>query len=166
MKVRVARDPDDNGTDAVDVGALSQPHWDLFTGGSQKLLEDWGLFAYTSCTKVPNVAHWGSHGDCPHRIKVFVSEVGSDPAAYASLVSAAGTRPTSKPTTAELRISELARSLVTTFHRALEAKYLDSDMVQWRQLMERGTAILGEMKELLEAYIASEFRTSERPSRS
>ena len=92
MKIRVARERDDDRYDDVDNGDVWRPRWDLFYGGTEGFAGRF-LAVLVSCEKVPHVAHSGAHGNCPHTIKVCVIRRGSDPEAYEDLVKRAGAGP-------------------------------------------------------------------------
>ena len=77
------------------LGSISGPHWAVFSGGTQAPLPQPCLAGYVSCDGMiaGELAHSGTHGPCPHRIKVLVFKKGNAPAAYAKLAEAAGPRP-------------------------------------------------------------------------
>ena len=97
-----------NGTvGKVRLDGFRDRHWSGIAGGRGRPTPGYFIFGYISCDAVleGEVGHTGSHGPCPHRIKVCVTRKGNDPAIYDMLVAVVGPKP----------------RFVTNAERALEA---------------------------------------------
>ena len=79
----------------VPLDAFSLAGWGSRSGGLQRNTPGYFIFGYISCEAVieGNVAHSGSHGWCPHRIKVCVTRSGNDPVVFEALASRSGSKP-------------------------------------------------------------------------
>jgi len=84
---------------------LRPPGLDRISGGLRRPTPGFFIFGYISCYAVieGDVDHSGSHGECPHRIKVCATKKGNDRAVYARLESEAGPKP--------MQVSHAERSL-------------------------------------------------------
>jgi hypothetical protein len=67
--------------------ALQDPQWSQISGGIKRTFPREMICAYVACNEAlaGEVAHSGSHGECPHWIKVCVTKKGSSPQAFAEL---------------------------------------------------------------------------------
>lgn len=93
QQVTVSRDgPTDPRTDCIpeSVAMAGHPVMTTRTGGKRHVLPHPMVGLGICCTDVPNVAHGGEHGPCPHRsIFVIVVPEQTDPDVYARLCAEA-----------------------------------------------------------------------------
>jgi hypothetical protein len=93
MKVTVRRHWKDWQTDVVDLRDLEDLRWASISGGAHVPSPHPFIHGYVNCEKVPNVAHSGIHGTCPHRIKVCIVKKDQEPSIYRALLEIAGPKP-------------------------------------------------------------------------
>ncbi|GHV13441.1 hypothetical protein FACS1894219_08240 [Clostridia bacterium] len=104
--VTVRRQPDNYMTAKYLLSSFQEPHWDWISGGVRTTMFDQPfIYGYVMCTEAEEgeVAHSGTHGSCPHRIKVCALKKDNKDI-YTRLLELAGPRPDtswlrSKPTT-------------------------------------------------------------------
>ena len=91
----VKRSPTDWESAKYPFEALENPCWGDYAGGLQVPLPYPFIQGYVWCNGMVEgeVAHSGSHGPCPHRIKVCVIKRYNDPKVYDKLISIVGPGP-------------------------------------------------------------------------
>ena len=89
------RHPTDREKAKYALSDLESPHWDVVSGGRQAPTPQPFVFGYVSCDGAleGEVAHSGSHGPCPHRIKVCVVAKDNSKAIFDSIRRQAGKKP-------------------------------------------------------------------------
>lgn len=73
-------------------------HWDWVGGGVQAPTPQPFLHGYVSCRGMleGELAHSGSHGPCPHVIKVCIVKKDNPPSVFSRLAEAAGPKPAAR----------------------------------------------------------------------
>lgn len=84
-------------------------HWDTVSGGFRAPTPQPFLHAYVNCQGMIDgqVSHSGSHGSCPHQIKVCIVKKDNDPALFEHLSSMAGVKPSAEN---KININSVSRS--------------------------------------------------------
>ena len=67
-----------------ELDAFESPHWDTMSGGVNAIALQPFIHGYVMCNEMieGELAHSGTHGPCPHRIKVCVVKKVNDPDVY------------------------------------------------------------------------------------
>src|SRR6266542_6853238 len=93
--VRVRRQWNDPRVATYRLQDIEGIHWDMTSGGVQAPAPQPVLHGYVSCQRMleGEVVHSGTHGDCPHKIKVCVVKIDNDPSVLATLCAKAGPKP-------------------------------------------------------------------------
>jgi hypothetical protein len=94
-KVRVRRQWNDYRVALYHVTDVSGFHWSDLSGGVCNRSPYPMLCGYVTCDAMLDgeLAHSGSHGPCPHRVKVCITQVDNDRSTYRRLAAAAGPKP-------------------------------------------------------------------------
>lgn len=92
--VWVRRQVNDYRTAMYPLDALEDPHWDNVSGGSRITQTQDFIFGYVICNAMlkGELAHFGLHGPCPHRIKVCVLKK-DNPEVIEKLIQIVGRQP-------------------------------------------------------------------------
>ena len=91
---------------------FSGPHWSASAGGRGGNQPRHFVFGYVPCDAAVEgeIGHSGSHGPCPHRIKVCVVAKDNPASVVASVTSEAGPRPSPAPSAADRVVEALGRA--------------------------------------------------------
>jgi hypothetical protein len=94
-KVVVRRQWNDYRTANYSLDALTAVRWDFVSGGVKARTPQPFIHAVVLCDAMleGELAHSGSHGPCPHKIKVCVVKKDNDPEVFAELIARAGPKP-------------------------------------------------------------------------
>jgi hypothetical protein len=94
MKVRIRRQINDTRIGIADFSSLSGFKWDTISGGVQSVAPQPFIHAYVWCDEVEGeLPHSGSHGPCPHSIKVVIVKKDNTPEVWEKILKKAGPRP-------------------------------------------------------------------------
>lgn len=76
---------------------ISDLHWDRYSGGVFAYAPQPFIHGYVQCDAMLSgeLAHSGTHGSCPHRIKVCLTKIDNKPV-WDQVLSLAGPRPRSR----------------------------------------------------------------------
>jgi hypothetical protein len=101
--VWVRRDPKNYKTAKYRLADVNQIDWDNVSGGVGGRAGQWFLYGHVQCDQMVegDLAHSGTHGDCPHEIKICILKTDNDSATYKRLMEITGPRPPREPTCAE-----------------------------------------------------------------
>jgi hypothetical protein len=93
---------------------LEGVHWSQITGGVGVPVPQPFIHGYVSCDQMleGELAHSGSHGPCPHRIKVCIVKADNEPAVFRRLVQQAGPKPPVSVFRVEAHAREIAGALL------------------------------------------------------
>jgi len=93
VKVNVQRQWNDWRIGSVDISKLENLEWDSVSGGVQAPSSQAFLMAYIWCTDIEGeIAHSGTPGQCPHRIKVVIVKK-DNPDVYQQILRRVGPKP-------------------------------------------------------------------------
>jgi hypothetical protein len=78
-------------------------HWAIVSGGVGARAPDYFLYGYVNCQAAleGEIAHSGTHGPCPHSIKVVILKKDNEPEVMRLLMEEAGPKPECPPSCAE-----------------------------------------------------------------
>ena len=124
--VRVRRQMGDYRRAEYRLESVTGIHWDRISGGVQTSAPQDLLHGYVSCDGMlqGELAHSGTHGPHPHRIKVCILKVDNSPAVFRHFEQQTGPKPPSGPTCAQdaLRIvGQLGEVVGPNLRKKLEA---------------------------------------------
>ncbi len=93
-KVRIKRQFNDYRIAETELSNLENPHWDIISGGVKAISPQPFIYAYVWCTDINGeIAHSGSHGPCPHKIKVVVLKKDNKEEVWNYFIEMAGEKP-------------------------------------------------------------------------
>jgi len=93
-KVRVRRDWNDRRIGTVLWSDLTNPRWDVVSGGTQTRTPQPFIHAYVWCNKVRgDIAHSCAHGPGPHNIKVCLVKKDNSKEVWNYLLKIVGAKP-------------------------------------------------------------------------